>query len=335
MKKLRAAFVRSSVLILLAAAIALAQAPAQSAPTSSPLPASAVLSAPRVLIVVAHPDDESCFAATVYEITHNLGGVVDQLVITNGEGGYRYSLLAEPIYHLPLTDEAVGRAALPEIRKRELLEAGRILGIANHFFLDQRDVRYTQDVDEVFNQHWQPGAVLPEVERRLRAGHYDFVFTLFPSPETHGGHKASTITALNAVQEMSGTERRPVVLGCQTANSGAAEPSWTGFQNARYPFHSLPDVFITDRNVKFGYKDALDYQIVVSWMVAAHKSQGAFQAEEIRPGRADREEFVILENGLANGAVNAAAEETIRVRQLFHALAEQAPHPRGLNASAP
>jgi N-acetylglucosamine malate deacetylase 2 len=50
---------------------------------------------PRVLIVVAHPDDESCFAATVYQITHNLGGTVDQLLITNGEGGYRYSLLAE------------------------------------------------------------------------------------------------------------------------------------------------------------------------------------------------------------------------------------------------
>ena len=103
---------------------------AQAAPASAVAP-------PRALIVVAHPDDESCFAATVYEITHNLGGTVDQLVITNGEGGYRYSLLAESFYGVALTDEAVGRAALPEIRKRESLEAGRILGIANHFFLDQ------------------------------------------------------------------------------------------------------------------------------------------------------------------------------------------------------
>jgi len=44
-------------------------------------------------------------------------------VITNGEGGYRYSLLAEPVYGVALTDEAVGRAALPEIRKRGLLTA--------------------------------------------------------------------------------------------------------------------------------------------------------------------------------------------------------------------
>ena len=177
-----------------------------------------------MLIVVAHPDDEACFAATVYEITHNLGGVVDQLVITNGEGGYRYSLLAEPVYGVALTDEAVGRAALPEIRKRELLEAGKILGIANHFFLDQRDVRYTQDIDEVLNEHWQPGVVLPEVERRIAEGHYDFVFTLFPSPETHGAHKAATITALNAVEQTAGTRAESGsagLPGCAERRDGA------------------------------------------------------------------------------------------------------------------
>ncbi|WP_394776582.1 hypothetical protein, partial [Flavobacterium sp.] len=36
----------------------------------------------RVLIVTAHPDDESGFAATVYKITHELKGVVDLAVIT-------------------------------------------------------------------------------------------------------------------------------------------------------------------------------------------------------------------------------------------------------------
>ncbi len=79
-----------------------------------------------------------------------------------------------PFYGVALTDEAVGRAALPEIRKRELLEAGHILGIANHFFLDQRDVRYTQDIDEVLGEHWRPGVVLPEVERRIAAGQLRF-----------------------------------------------------------------------------------------------------------------------------------------------------------------
>jgi LmbE family N-acetylglucosaminyl deacetylase len=272
----------------------------------------------RVLIVVAHPDDESCFAATVYEITHNLGGTVDQLVITNGEGGYRYSLLAESFYGVALTDEAVGRAALPEIRKRELLDAGHILGVANHFFLDERDVRYTQDIDEVLGEHWHPGVVLPEVERRIAEGHYDFVFTLFPSPETHGGHKAATITALNAVQQTA--ERKPVVLGCQDARSGdPKQPSWIGFQSPKHPFRVLPQVFSTDRTVKFGFKNGLDYQIIVNWVITAQKSQGLFQTGV---DRADREEFVILESG--------AADETGRTDALFHALAVLAGHSRGV-----
>jgi LmbE family N-acetylglucosaminyl deacetylase len=319
MKSSLAAVLRSAIVFLLLSGFAAAQ-PAtgtgQKTALRSPTPV------PRVLIVVAHPDDESCFAATVYEITHNLGGTVDQLVITNGEGGYRYSLLAESLYGVTLTDEAIGRAALPEIRKRELLEAGHILGIANHFFLDQRDVRYTQDIDEVLGEHWQPGVVLPEVERRIAAGNYDFVFTLFPSPETHGGHKAATITALNAVQQASG--RKPVVLGCQDSRSGAGTKiSWQGFQSAQHKFSVLPQVFVTDRTVKFGFHDALDYQIIVNWVIAAHKSQGAFQ---MGMNGADREEFVILESG----AADEAADEAASTDALFHTLGEQAAHPKGV-----
>jgi LmbE family N-acetylglucosaminyl deacetylase len=308
---LRKTVVRMAILFVVLAGMAVAQPPAAAAPvTAGP--------APRVLIVVAHPDDESCFAATVYEITHNLGGTVDQLVITNGEGGYRYSLLAESFYGVELTNEAVGHAALPEIRKRELLEAGRILGISNHFFLDQRDVRYTQDIDEVLREHWQPGVVLPEVQRRIAAGNYDFVFTLFPSPKTHGGHKAATLTALNAVQQIAG--RKPVVLGCQGGRSGAEnQPSWEGFKSAEHPFSTLPQVFTTDRTVKFGFQNALDYQIIVNWMIAAHKSQGAFQ---LGMNRGEFEEFAILEDG--------ASDEQARTNALFQALAAQAPHPRGV-----
>jgi len=262
------------------------------------------------------------------------------LVITNGEGGYRYSLLAESFYGVALTDEAIGRAALPEIRKRELLEAGRILGIANHFFLDQLDRNYTQDIDEVLGEHWSKGVVLPEVERRIAAGNYDFIFTLFPSPQTHGGHKAATLTALDAVQHV-GIERnasrkpigKPVVLGCQDARSGdPKQPSWQGFQSAQHPFRVLPQVYVTDRAVKFGFQDALDYQIIVNWVIAAHKSQGAYQ---MGMNRADREEFVILESGTSKDAANESADEAARTDALFHELAEQAAHPKGVGAGKP
>lgn len=277
----------------------------------------------RALIVVAHPDDESCFAATVYEITHNLGGTVDQLVITNGEGGYRYSLLAESYYGLPLTDEETGRKMLPEIRKRELMEAGRILGITNHFFLDQRDVRYTQDIDEVLNQHWQQGVVLPELTRRLESGAYDYVFTLFPTPETHGGHKAATLTALAAATQMKGA--KPVVFGCQWGvKDGSRQPSWAGYKSEAHPFRPLPGVYTTDRTVKFGFRDAISYQTIVNWEIAAHKSQGQMQNAY---NKADLEEFVVLDDG-------APGQET-RAEALFRQLNSTAAHPRRLPANVP
>lgn len=345
-RKLPGRSVRWVAVVLLAAGAALAQAPAQAAGQLEKPQISAAEDGaaqrdqdpghqvpPRVLIVVAHPDDESCFAATVYEITHNLGGTVDQFVITNGEGGYRYSLLAESYYGVKLTDEAVGRAALPEIRKRELLEAGSYLGINDHFFLNQRDVRNTKDIDEVLEQHWQPGVALAAVGRRLATGHYDFVLTLFPSPETHGAHKAAAVTALEAVRQMAAGER-PVVLGCETVRAGATGPSWKGFESTRHVFQVLPDVFVTDRNVKFGFNNVLSYQIIVSWEVAAHKSQGAFQASA-PTGRADLEEFVILEGGAKPVAAEERASQSTRARRLFQALAGQASHPGGLVEAKP
>src|ERR1044071_6967267 len=100
----------------------------------------------KVLIVTAHPDDESTFAVTIYKITHDLKGKVDIAIITNGEAGYKYSTLAESIYGVELTDEKVGREFLPTIRKKEMMNAGKILGIRNYYFFDQKDNRYTQDV---------------------------------------------------------------------------------------------------------------------------------------------------------------------------------------------
>ena len=84
---------------------------------------------PRILCVVAHPDDEIAFAATLYQTALALEGACDVAVITNGEGGFKYSTLSEPIYGLELTEEAVGPrppAAHPQARAgRGLPHPGR------------------------------------------------------------------------------------------------------------------------------------------------------------------------------------------------------------------
>src|SRR4051812_48964753 len=87
----------------------------------------------KVLMINAHPDDETACAATVFKITHELKGVFDLVVVTNGEAGFKYSTLAEDIYGAEITDEKVGRELLPTIRKRELMNAGKVIGIRNYF----------------------------------------------------------------------------------------------------------------------------------------------------------------------------------------------------------
>ena len=143
----------------------------------------------RVLLVVAHPDDEYEVAATIYRISKELFGTVDQVIITDGEAGYRYSSLAVPYYGIDPTNEAVGRARLPGIRKEEARRAGRILGIQHQWFLNEKDDHFTLDPGESLHRRWHEQRILRVLEQRLSKGHYDFVFVLLPSEQIMGNTK--------------------------------------------------------------------------------------------------------------------------------------------------
>ena len=229
----------------------------------------------RVLLVVAHPDDEYEVAGTVYRISKELFGTVDQVVITDGEAGYRYSSLAVPYYGIDLTNEAVGRARLPGIRKEEARRAGRILGIQHQWFLNEKDDRFTLDAGESLHRSWHEERILRVLQQRLSKGHYDFVFVLLPSEQTHGEHKAASILALEAVERLPASQR-PIVLGAQ---AGGRDPApYTSVLGYSFTATDSPSPqFQFDRNTRFGYRESLSYQIVVDWIIAEHKSQGLFQ----------------------------------------------------------
>ena len=176
-----------------------------------PTVARAQTAPPRVLIVIAHPDDDTDFAGAVYKITHVLGGAADLCVVTNGEGGYRYATLAEPIYGAKLTQEAIGRKELPAIRKKEVKAGGAIVGISNYFFLDQFDKAYTEDLREVLGQQWDSSFVRKRLSEILDKGRYDFVFMSEPRMTSHGAHQAASMSALAAVAAMP-ADRRPVIM---------------------------------------------------------------------------------------------------------------------------
>ena len=233
---------------------------------------------PNVLIVIAHPDDETGCAATIYKITHELKGAVDLVVITNGEGGYKYSTLAEDYYHLELTDEKVGRENLPRIRKAELMNAGKIIGIRNYFFLDQWDRKYTTVERDPLDTAWDVPLVKKRLNEIMQKGNYDFVFCLLPVPETHGHHKAATMLALEIVNQLP-KEHRPIILGVtDTEKKDSASAEF--YQLKEYSLTAINKnvpLFFLDRTTKFGYKNALDYKIIVNWEIAEHKSQGTVQ----------------------------------------------------------
>ncbi|MEO8088614.1 MAG: PIG-L family deacetylase [Bacteroidota bacterium] len=238
---------------------------------------------PTVLIVTAHPDDETAFDATVYKITHELHGKVDLALITNGEGGYKYSTLAEAYYGLELTDEKIGRENLPRIRKQELMNAGKILGIRNYFFMDQLDRKYTTDERDPLDTAWDVGLIMVQLRRIMMNTKYDYVFCLLPTPGTHGHHKAATMLALQCVEQLP-EENKPIVLAGSTSSKNDTVP--LVFKQLKdYRETAIKEnvpLFVFDRSVKFGFKDALSYKIVVNWAVAEHKSQGTIQNELYR-----------------------------------------------------
>ena len=266
---------------------------------------------PKVLIVTAHPDDDAMFAATVYRITHALEGAVDLALLTDGAGGYRFSVLAEEIYGLKLTDPEVARNYLPAIRKQELMAGGRIVGIRNYFFLDQPDQGKTENADSILTHVWDVEYVDARLDDILRRGSYDFVFTHLPIKPFHAHHKAATILALRAVERISQAER-PVILGSFTTGGLVdvvnAFVELDGFPETRILKEHGPFVF--DRGTRFGAENRLDYNIVVNWLIAEHKSQGTMQ---LFMGNSGVERFwVYAINGAE--AVIRAAELMERVR---------------------
>jgi LmbE family N-acetylglucosaminyl deacetylase len=251
----------------------------------------------KTLLIVAHPDDEYYFAATVYRMAVQLGGRVDELIITNGEGGLRYSTLAEPYYKKSLTIEAVGRKELPAIRKKEAINAGKVLGIKKHFFLGQKDAYFTIDSNEGPVNDWNSNLVISKILTLLNRGHYKYVLVVLPRSTTHGHHQAADVFAARAIRTLP-EALRPTLLGFDT-DSAEYVPSPEVRKSNRW---SSAYAYAFDRTTAFGFHNALSYQIVVDWMIAEHKSQGLLQTMNDK----DPKEYIWIDHASTPQAESAA-----------------------------
>lgn len=260
---------------------------------------------PRVLAVIAHPDDETAFAASLYVAARHVKGRCEVLVVTNGEGGFKYSGLAASLYAMDLTDEKVGRARLPKLRRYEMSQSALILGISRLEMLGERDHRYTTDEDEVLGPDadaWDLARVRGRLDAYLVEFRPQFVLTLLPSEGTHGHHKAATLLALEAVARMQPDER-PVVLGA-TVESGDEVSTYPSEGLAGHPLSAtVGEPLAFDRRKPLGYRGAVDWHVPVDWVIAAHKSQGTLS---MRSGQGDREVFRVFAGGPADAHARAA-----------------------------
>ncbi|MGD9903330.1 MAG: PIG-L deacetylase family protein [Vicinamibacterales bacterium] len=122
------------------------------------------MSAPKLMAVLAHPDDESMgFGGTLAKYAAQ-GAEVSVLTATPGDAG-RFEGRA------PGSDGHPGAAALADIRRAELRAAATTLGVGELITLDYRD----QQLDRA-----DPGEVVGTIARHIRRLRPDVVVTFGP-----------------------------------------------------------------------------------------------------------------------------------------------------------
>jgi len=255
---------------------------------------------PKVLVVTAHPDDETGFSVTIFKITHELKGTVDMAVMTDGGGGFADSQLGAMYYGLPLTDSVTARTHLTMLRKQEILNAGKIMGVRNIYFMEQPDDWYTTDITPyISGKNWDIGYVERRMDRLLAERGYDFIITMLPHSGQHGHHKTSVLMALRALQRYKGPNK-PIIIAGSSMSANSKPTDFTMLDG--YPETKLkPNApkFTLNRAFRFKENDKVSYKIVADWVISEYKSQGAIQENGIH--RTDMEIYHYYDMNDASG----------------------------------
>ena len=136
-----------------------------------------------ILVVIAHPDDDSAAAAYLARAVFDQGKRVAVVYTTDGKGGNNQIA----------TERGAALGAVRQIEARTALAA---LGINQVWFLQGRDTA-TQNV-LLSLANWGHGQVLEDVVRIIRLTRPEVVMTWFPhavAGENHGDHQASAVVA--------------------------------------------------------------------------------------------------------------------------------------------
>jgi LmbE family N-acetylglucosaminyl deacetylase len=138
----------------------------------------------RVLAISAHPDDLEFFAGGLLKLMVLKGHRIHIIDVTDGEKGVRVKNLAER-------------------RRKEQLDAGRVLGISNIHFLHLPDLRLDQvnTLDNIIKQHIQN--IKPDII--LTFDYFKPIKVII-----HPDHIKAGMSTLLAVKQL--TDKKPVIL---------------------------------------------------------------------------------------------------------------------------
>ncbi len=187
-----------------------------------------------ILLIVAHPDDESGVSAYLAQAMDQ-GKRVAAIYTTHGEAGHNN----------------MGRERGPSLggaREMELRHAMTRLGVDNVWFLGGRDTP-SQDVLQSL-ANWHHGEVLEEVVRMVRITRPEVILTWMPGifiGENHGDHQASGVIATEAF-DMAGD---PAVFPAQVA--GARKVNETLLEDLQ-PWQPKKIYYFSDANEDSQFK---------------------------------------------------------------------------------
>ncbi|NLY80633.1 MAG: bacillithiol biosynthesis deacetylase BshB2 [Lysinibacillus sp.] len=190
----------------------------------------------HILVVFPHPDDEAFSSAGLIRLYRNMGVPVTYACLTLGEMGRN---LGNPPF--------ATRESLPEIRRKELEEACKAMGIEDLRMMGFRDKTIEFEDNEKMVQL---------VRNLIDECNPSLIITFLPGYAVHPDHDATGRAVVEAVRRMD-RNARPTVYGVGFANNTIAEKG-------------EPDVVIDIMSVKEDKLKALQ----------AHASQTAWMIEE-------------------------------------------------------
>jgi len=189
-----------------------------------------------ILLVVAHPDDETGVSAYLAKLLDQHKRV-EVVYLTHGEAGHNNMGPERGI-------------SLGAVRETEVRHALATLGIDNVWFLDGRDTPSQNVLQSLAN--WNNGQALEEVVRMVRLTRPEVIITWLPGffiGENHGDHQASGVLSTEAF-DIAGD---PAIFPAQLAAATKVNETWLeGLQ----PWQPKKIYYFSDAENQDQFKDS-------------------------------------------------------------------------------